>query len=265
MTLLPRTTAFGWFPDNLIGLVQRVTDHLADPDPRLPRERLWHVRASRVVIAAGALERPLVFPGNDRPGVMLADAARVYLQRYGVKVGTRAVIATADDSAYAAGVALQRSRRRHQRRRRSAHRGQRRGAGIRPADAQRRERGRHQRAVCASTARSCPMAKPSPAILLLMCGGWTPSVHLYSQSRAQAAVRRASAGIPAGRMDRAGALGGRVQRHIRSGRVPGGRLRRRRRAAAVSRRRCTRSSRHRRPWRSLRSAAARHSSISRTT
>ena len=58
------------------------------------------------VIAAGALERPLVFPGNDRPGVMLADAARIYLQRYGVKVGTHALIATTDDSAYAAGVAL---------------------------------------------------------------------------------------------------------------------------------------------------------------
>ena len=53
------------------------------------------------------LERPLVFAGNDRPGVMLADAARVYLRRYGVKAGTRAVIATTDDSAYAAGVALQ--------------------------------------------------------------------------------------------------------------------------------------------------------------
>ena len=107
MTLLPRTTAFGWFPDNLIGLVERVTDHLADPDPRLPRERLWHVRAAKVVLATGAIERPLVFAGNDRPGVMLADAARVYLRRYGVKAGTRAVIATTDDSAYAAGVALQ--------------------------------------------------------------------------------------------------------------------------------------------------------------
>ena len=54
------------------------------------------------MIATGAIERPLVFPGNDRPGVMLADAARVYLRRYGVKAGTRAVVATADDSAYAA-------------------------------------------------------------------------------------------------------------------------------------------------------------------
>ena len=47
VTLFPRTTAFGWFPDNMIGLAERVADHLAQPDPNLPRERLWQVRASR--------------------------------------------------------------------------------------------------------------------------------------------------------------------------------------------------------------------------
>ncbi len=106
VTMLPRTTAFGWFPDNMVGLAERVTDHLAEPNPNLPRERLWQVRARRVVIATGAIERPLVFPGNDRPGVMLADAARTYRVRYGVKVGTRALIVTADDSAYAAAATL---------------------------------------------------------------------------------------------------------------------------------------------------------------
>ncbi len=104
--LLSRTTAFGWFPDNMLGLVERVTDHLARPDGNLPRERLWQVRAKQVVIATGAIERPLVFRGNDRPGVMLADAARAYLARYGVRVGTRVLIVTADDSAYAAVSAL---------------------------------------------------------------------------------------------------------------------------------------------------------------
>ena len=104
--LLPRTTAFGWYPGGMIGLVERVTDHLADPSTVLPRERLWHVRAERVVLATGAIERPLVFPGNDRPGVMLAGAARTYLHRYGVTVGKRVVVATADDSAYRAAVDL---------------------------------------------------------------------------------------------------------------------------------------------------------------
>ena len=90
ITLLPRTTAFGWYPDNLIGLAERVTDHLADAGDRLPRERLWQVRAARVVLATGAIERPLVFPGNDRPGVMLADAARSYATRYGARRPGRA-------------------------------------------------------------------------------------------------------------------------------------------------------------------------------
>ena len=53
VTLLPRTTAFGWYPDNMIGLVERVTDHLAAAGPGLPRERLWQVRAGRVVLATG--------------------------------------------------------------------------------------------------------------------------------------------------------------------------------------------------------------------
>ena len=79
----------------MIGLAQRVTDHLADPDPALPRERLWQVRASEVVLAAGAIERPLVFSGNDRPGIMLADAARTYSTATACKPGRRAVLVTA--------------------------------------------------------------------------------------------------------------------------------------------------------------------------
>ena len=66
----------------------------------MPRERLWQVRARQVVIAAGAHERPLVFPGNDRPGVMLAGAARTFLHRYGVAPGRRAVIVATGEAAY---------------------------------------------------------------------------------------------------------------------------------------------------------------------
>ena len=72
--LLPRTTAFGYFAQNFIGLAERVTDHLASPAADLPRERLWQVRAKEVVLATGAIERPLVFPHNDLPGIMLAGA-----------------------------------------------------------------------------------------------------------------------------------------------------------------------------------------------
>ena len=125
MTLLPRTTAFGYFPHNLVGLNERVTDHLACPDPNAPRERLWQVRAREVVLATGAIERPLVFPGNDRPGIMLAGAARTWLNRYGVLPGTRAVVVTACDAAYEAALELQRGGRVHRLHRRDACRARR--------------------------------------------------------------------------------------------------------------------------------------------
>jgi len=106
ITMLPRTRVFGCYAQNFLGCQQRLTDHLADPDPRLPRERLWQVRARRVVLATGAHERPLVFADNDRPGIMLAEAARALATRYGAKPGTRIVVATAHDSAYRAALDL---------------------------------------------------------------------------------------------------------------------------------------------------------------
>jgi sarcosine oxidase, subunit alpha len=109
VTVLRRTTAFGYFPHNLVGLSERLTDHLASPPPGMPRERLWQVRAGEVVIATGAIERPLVFPGNDRPGVLLASAAQTYLNRFGARVGSRIVLVTGCDAAYAAALDLKAS------------------------------------------------------------------------------------------------------------------------------------------------------------
>jgi sarcosine oxidase subunit alpha len=187
VTLLPRTTAFGWYPGNMIGLIERVTDHLGEPRPLLPRERLWKIRAERVVLATGAIERPLVFPGNDRPGVMLADAARVYLHRYGVKVGQRAVIATADDNAYRAAIDLH-------------------AAGVtiaaivdqRPAPDSEVVQAARTLGISIHTGTSIGSTEGRvrvhsikltngtdiiPCDTILMSGGWTPSVHLSSQSR----------------------------------------------------------------------------------
>ena len=109
VTLLPRTTAFGCYPHNFIALAERVTDHLTRPDPHLPRERLWQVRAREAVFSTGAIERPLVFPDNDRPGIMLAQAARTYINRYAAKPGTRAVVFAAHDGAYRAALDLGRA------------------------------------------------------------------------------------------------------------------------------------------------------------
>ncbi len=100
-TVLHRTTVFGSYDSNFLIAAQNRTDHLeAAPAPGVSRQRIWHIRAKQVVLATGAHERPIVFENNDRPGIMLASAARSYLNRYGVAAGSRVVIGTTNDSAY---------------------------------------------------------------------------------------------------------------------------------------------------------------------
>ncbi len=109
VTVLTRTSAFGYYADNFVGLCQKVADHLTPSErpERLPRQRLWRVRAARVVLAAGAVEQPPVFPQNDRPGIMLASAVRSYLHRFAVLPGRRALIFGANDWAWDAAFDLQ--------------------------------------------------------------------------------------------------------------------------------------------------------------
>lgn len=195
VTLLPRTTVFGYFQQNFLGLVERVTDHQAAPSPAVARERLWQVRAKEVVLATGAIERPLVFVGNDRPGVLLASAARIFCNRYGVLVGRRVILFTADDSAYAAALDLYRA-----------------GATIMAiADLRPDPTGPGVEAARAAKLPVMPgtviiaahgrmrvdgvtlgaigedgavrAAGDLPCDALLMGGGFTPTVHLFSQSR----------------------------------------------------------------------------------
>ena len=98
--LLVRSTVAGYYDHNFLTILQRMSNH-PDSNPCTgPRERVWRVRAKHVVIAAGAIERPLVFPNNDRPGIMLASAVSTYLNRYAVAPGSRALIFTNNDSAY---------------------------------------------------------------------------------------------------------------------------------------------------------------------
>jgi sarcosine oxidase subunit alpha len=104
--LMTRTTAIGCSHQNMIGMVEKLTDHLPELPADTPRERMWRVRAKRVVLARGVLEKPLVFHGNDRPGVMLAGTAQTYLNRYGVLVGRRPVVLTCHDSAWYAALDL---------------------------------------------------------------------------------------------------------------------------------------------------------------
>ncbi len=193
--VLPRTTAFGYYAQNFVGLVERVTEHLANPGLELPRERLWHVRAKRVILATGAIERHMVFADNDRPGVMLASAARTYLNHYGVAVGRNVGIYAAIDSTYAAAIDLKKA-----------------GVNVAaivdirdnpsgPAVEEARALGIEINQGCAVTGiggklrvssmtiqpKNGGTARTIPVDALLMSAGWTPSVHLFSQSRGKVA------------------------------------------------------------------------------
>ena len=106
VTLLTRTTAFGYYDGSLVGAVERVTDHLASAPAHTPRQRLWKIRAKAVVLASGAIERPIAYANNDLPGTLLSGAAHTYVKRYGVRLGSRAVIFTNSDGAYADALAL---------------------------------------------------------------------------------------------------------------------------------------------------------------
>jgi len=102
---LTRTTVLGAYGHGVFGALETL-----DPPERERfggmRERLRIVRARRVLLACGAVERLIAFPGNDRPGVMLAGAALGYLRRYGVAVGRRPLFFVNNDEAYEAALAL---------------------------------------------------------------------------------------------------------------------------------------------------------------
>ncbi|MBO9456468.1 sarcosine oxidase subunit alpha [Paracoccus sp. R12_1] len=192
--LMTRTTAIGYYHQNFVGLCERLTDHLDTPPADAPRERMWRVRADQVVLAQGALEKPLVFDGNDRPGVMLAGSAQTYLNRYGVRVGDNPAVLTCHDSAYHAAFDL-------------ADAGSRIAAiidtrcDVRPdlidAAAQRGIRvmqghtatgtkGRLRiTSVRVNPVQGGKVGKPVQIACdaLLMSGGWTPSLHLFSHTK----------------------------------------------------------------------------------
>jgi sarcosine oxidase subunit alpha len=112
VTVLTDSTALGVYDDGYVLVHQRVraaagkwrvtvndgTEPVEHTVP-LPHgmERIWHVRAGRVVLATGAFERPISFVGNDRPGVMLASSATRYAERFGVLAGERAVAFITND------------------------------------------------------------------------------------------------------------------------------------------------------------------------
>lgn len=94
--ILLRTTAVSAYDHELVAAVETVNS----PPGSTLRERWWRIRAKQIVLATGAIEQPLAFPYNDRPGIVLADAARHYQNRYAVSVGRRIAVVTNNDSGY---------------------------------------------------------------------------------------------------------------------------------------------------------------------
>ncbi|MCG5213858.1 2Fe-2S iron-sulfur cluster-binding protein [Streptosporangium soli] len=165
--VLTRTTALGRYDDGYVVAAER----------RGSRGRLWRIRAAEVVLATGAHERPLVFAGNDLPGVMLAGAARAYANRYAVLPGRRAVVFTTDDSAYAAAAEL-------------AEAGLEIAAVVDPRpgggpDTAFEVLAGHVVAGATGTAEVTGVRVAGREIacdLVLVCGGWNPVAHLYGQA-----------------------------------------------------------------------------------
>ena len=104
LTYLPRTTVFGYYDNNSLTAIQKLSE--PGENTVTTRERLRHLRAKQVILATGAHERPLVFANNDRPGIMLAGAVSTYINRYAVLPGRRGVLFTNNDLAYATALAL---------------------------------------------------------------------------------------------------------------------------------------------------------------
>ncbi|MEJ1996301.1 MAG: sarcosine oxidase subunit alpha family protein [Limibacillus sp.] len=100
LRVMTRTTVFGAYDNHNFGLLEHVGDDRPEPEAHQPRQRFWYLQAKGAVIATGAIERPLVFSNNDLPGVMLASAGRAYLNRYGVLPGRSVLVFTNNDSAY---------------------------------------------------------------------------------------------------------------------------------------------------------------------
>jgi sarcosine oxidase subunit alpha len=186
--LLRRTTVFGAYDHGAFALFQCPNAAASG----WAEERVWTVRARQTVLAPGAFERPLVFPDNDRPGVMSASAVLQYLRQHAVLVGDSIVVATNNDSAYEVAIALRGA-----------------GAEVTLADV---------RAVAPEVAHAANAAgvrtlsgsavlgtlgrngvrlvdlgpadatSPRqttlrvPASVVAVSGGWSPAVHLHSQS-----------------------------------------------------------------------------------
>ena len=224
--ILRRTTVIGIY-DGLTAVLVERRDH-ARPDPAKAeaRELLITLRARAIVHAEGAIERPLLFGNNDRPGVMLASAVRTYLNRYALALGRRVLIATNNDSAWttaidlaAAGAHVTIADERPTANATLEAMARRTGIDIRfatqlvHAHGGRTVQGAELQAADSSQPQSQSTSKSIDCDLIGMSGGWSPTVHLTSHTGVRPIYDSASGALVAGPwpagVTGAGALAGR--------------------------------------------------------
>lgn len=196
VTLMPRTTVASYYDHNMLMLNEHTGDDLPTAKDLTPRQKTWKVWATEVVLCAGSIERPLVFGNNDRPGIMLASAAQTYVNQFAVKPGCRTVVFTNNDSAYEAALDLKATDIeiaaivdiRHEQ---SAAAQSALDAGIKVlsghavynAKGSKRVTGVEVMALSADGETLTGAHRTINCDFVCMSGGWTPSVHLFSQSR----------------------------------------------------------------------------------
>ncbi|MBT5219056.1 MAG: FAD-dependent oxidoreductase, partial [Woeseia sp.] len=182
---LSEASATGYYEQNFVTVLER------RPDKRWVRERLWKVRARQVVLATGAIERPITFVDNDRPGIMLASAASTYCLRYGVRAGRKAALFTNNDGSYRHAIELAdsgvdvaaiidvRTNANADLCKTAAAKGI---EVILGSHVARVIGKRRVRAIEIAASGTGAQRRKIACDLLLVSGGWNPTIHLHSQS-----------------------------------------------------------------------------------
>jgi len=110
LTIKTRATLAAYHSYNYLLARENLTDHLnLNEKKNKIRQRLWKIRAKKVIIATGAMERPLIFNNNDRPGIILSSSIKKYIDYYGVKCGQKISLFTNNDTAYETAISLSKS------------------------------------------------------------------------------------------------------------------------------------------------------------
>ena len=226
--LMTRTTAFGAYDNLVFGLIERVGDHLPVPGTGQPRQRYWILRTRQALLATGMLERPIVFGNNDLPGVMLASAGASYVNRHAVVPGRKIVVFTNNDTAYRAALDLAAA-----------------GADVAVVDirgAISPELGRAAREAKIALHLGCAVARANggkrvrsadvcafdsvqakigtaklrlPCDLLLVSGGWTPTLQLLGQRGARPVYDEKRTMLVAERLPRGNRVAGSASGELR--------------------------------------------------